>query len=638
MKIEDFFLEQGLLEKNLDVFEYRDSQFEMAKLIEKAIQQNEHAIIEAATGIGKSFAYLLPFILYSIKNNEPIVISTNTKSLQQQMIEKDLPFLQNIFHDKDLDFKFKIFYGSNNYLCQYKTEKFLLNSQNIFIKHEDKKYLSKYTSNHANSGIRYDLSITFNNQVWQNLNRDSDLCLRKHCPFYRDCFYYKNLNELSSTNVIVVNHHVFFANIGSGYQILPPMKKFVWDEAHNIENIAAKFLAHVISEKELSFLFNQLIAFPSRISEDDDKAKSIKVYMSKISDINKLFSAFFDYYKVNFKHNTRILEEKLPDDIIFYYDEFIKYIKSFFESYTDISEEIDREINLFFRKLLKLENNLKFFINHNDQNYVYWVEKTGRKKLCELKFTPINISEYLKKMVFDVYESCILTSATLSTNKNFNFIKSRLGLDCNIENIYESPFDFKKQVMLYINQNISNPNQCEEYIVDLKKDIIKLLNYHYGKAFILFTSYITLNSIRKLIEPEIDYNLLVQNDKQFDKLIEEFKNDLNSVLLGTLSFWEGVDVPVKALSLVVIKRLPFDMPDDPLISARVDYIKMNGGNPFMEYQLPNAIILLKQGFGRLIRNSKDKGMVAILDSRIVKKSYGKQFINSLPECEIITDL
>lgn len=638
IEIEDFFKEDGILQQNFDCFEYRPAQIEMGQLVKKAIDEKQHTLFEAGTGTGKSFAYLIPLILYSKDKKQSVVVSTNTKSLQQQMINKDLPFLKSILNKYDLDFSFKIFYGSGNYICKYKAERFLQSQKDLFTKQEMKEYLEKYVHNNHSSGIRYDMKYHFPASVWENINRDSDLCLRKTCTYYKDCFYYRNLKELYTTNIIVINHSLFFANVASGFQILPPFHIFVWDEAHNIEDVASKFLAHEINEKTLDFIFKQMTSLPGRIESNTESRKNYSDYIKSIKQIQKLFHVFFDYYRSHFKNNVRIKNESLPKDILDPYNNFLSKIKIFLKSFENHSEEIDLEIDVIYKRLKNIKDNLSFFLFHKDEDYVYWVEISGRRKRCTLKFTPINIAEYLNSKVFKLFDTAILTSATLSTNQNFDFIKSRLGLSSCIEMIFPSPFNFQRQVQLYMNKYIHKPDEYDLYLDDLNKEIQKLLRYNRGRAFVLFTSYQTLNQTRQNIENTLDYQLLSQNSQSFDKLIKEFKRDIHSVLMGTMSFWEGVDVPGEALSLVIITRLPFDVPDEPLISARIEYIRKHNGNPFIEYQLPNAIILLKQGFGRLIRNASDKGMVAILDSRILTKSYGQLFLRSLPECEVITEL
>ncbi len=634
--LKDFFKEDGLVAKNLEQFEYRDSQLEMAQLIDQGLENQKHILVEAGTGTGKSMAYLIPLIIHSILNKEKIIISTNTKSLQQQIIKKDLPFLKKIFNQGDMDFTFKILYGSNNYICLRKSNEFLIHTYfNFYLSHPDKEYLLEYIQDYKNSGIRFDLEINVETQIWYNLNRDSDLCLRKECSFFNDCFYYKHIKELVSTDIIVVNHHLFFAHIKSGYNILPKFKLFVWDEAHNIEDIASRFLAEVVSEVEINFILKKILSFKGESDWLDLEPKETLKINDEIKTIENYFNEFFQYMKDHFNTNKRIKEEKIPDEIINQFKHFIGFIQSYFKLLAQQTEEVATELDLLYKKLSQIHYNLEFFIKHNNEEYVYWVEKLGKKQMLELKYTPINIAQYLESKVFKMYQTGILTSATLSTNNNFDFLKSRLGITECIEKIFPSPFNFKKQVQLFMNRKIASPVEYKKYITDISTEIIKLLQITQGKAFILFTSYDALQQVKKNIENEITYRLLVQNDKPSHDLLQEFKEDIHSVLLGTLSFWEGVDVPGEALSMVVITRLPFDVPDDPLISARIEYIQKHKGNPFIEYQLPNAIILLRQGFGRLIRNSQDKGIVAILDSRIVNKSYGRLFLNSLPECDVM---
>ncbi|MDD5067564.1 MAG: helicase C-terminal domain-containing protein, partial [bacterium] len=585
----------------------------------------------------KSFAYLVPLILHSIKNGEKIVISTNTKSLQQQMTDKDLPFLKKMMNGQDQDFTFKVFYGSNNYICLKKTEEFLFgNHLGLYLKQKDRDRLVEYINHPASSGIRYDIKLDMDNQVWMNLNRDADLCLKKNCRFYNSCFYYKNVKEVFQTDIIVVNHHLFFANIRSGYSLLPRFNVFVWDEAHNVEDVASRFLADTVSETEVQFLLNQIMMLKESGGTGEGPGDNL-TSQHQIRELQNSFKEFFDHVRRNFKNNTRVRDQVLPNDILLRMESSLPVIRNYLKLFENMSDETDQELDLIYRKLLQIRDNLGFFLAHDDEEYVYWIEKTGRREYVELKHTPINIAGYLNTKVFSIYPTGILTSATLSTNNDFQFIKSRLGLKECRERIFPSPFNFRKQVRLYFNKDLALPAEEKGYIHDISREITRLLKITQGKAFILFTSYETLKQVKKKIEGEVEYKLLVQNEKPFPRLLAEFKKDINSVLMATMSFWEGVDVPGEALSSVIITRLPFDMPDDPIVSARIEYMKKHDANPFMEYQLPNAIILLKQGFGRLIRNSTDRGIVAILDSRIARKSYGRIFLNSLPECGMLEE-
>lgn len=635
MELYRIFSPEGLLAQNLPYFEFRQLQLDMAEAINTAINTTTHILAEAGTGTGKSFAYLVPLIFYSIKNNEPVVVSTNTKSLQQQMIYKDLPFLLKIFKKLSLKFSFKVFYGSNNYLCKNRREDFFKQGR---LEFGENKEIMEWIQN-TDTGIKTEFKIEIPENIWQQINRDPDLCLRKKCRFYDECFYYIHHKELYDTNIIVINHHLFFANVASEYKILPMFRVFVLDEAHNIEDVAAQFFAENVSEYEFYLLLNMFNSFVQGLSEAGVDFKIISEFNSYIKEIRNKGETFFNYIKGLFSDTTRIREEHIFDlNFIIELEKFFKYLKEFFKLKDILPEEQIEKIDLTLNKFSRFIDRLKFFIKHNNSEYVYWIEFYGARRFCNLKYTPLNIADILRAKVFQYYDCGILTSATLSTNKNFAFIKNRAGIDECIEKIYPSPFDYKRQVLLYINKEIPSPIDYENYIRKICKEINLILEATRGRAFILFTSYKTLMDVKEQISDNLEYRLLIQNEMPFHRIVEEFRNDINSVLFGTMSFWEGVDIPGESLSAVIITRLPFDVPDDPLISARIEKIKQDNGNPFYEYQLPNAAILLKQGFGRLIRNKQDRGVVAILDSRILNKSYGKYFLNSLPECRITSNI
>ncbi len=630
MELNDFFSQNGLLAKNFKNFELREFQLEMAQTVQEALTKKRHTLIEAGTGTGKSFAYLIPVILYSIEKNERVIISTSTKSLQQQMVYKDLPFLAKIFQSISLPFNFEIFYGSNNYLCLDKAYNFfsqsLLNFGNI-------EKLEKWVYN-TKSGLKFDIDFTLEQDIWHLLNRDSDICTRKRCKHFNQCFYYKALEKLYKTNIIVVNHHLFFANIASGSKILPPFTSLVLDEAHDIEDIATQFFAETVSEYEMHYLFNIIDSLSEYLTEMNMNINIIAEYKKQVRQATSEIEKFFSSMKKEFKDKTRITEKNNFDiEITYFLNQFIEQIDKSFQNKEALTEEAIDSIELIKNKLIKTNDTLKSWLLHSKTDeYVYWIEFYGKKRFCNLKFTPFDMSPLLKEQLFSFYDSAILTSATLTTNKNFDFIKSRIGIENPIEKIYPSPFDYKKQVLLYTNEKIPSPKNYNEYLKVLTDYIPDIIEATDGRAFILFTSYKTLMDVRDAIEEKIPYRLLVQNELPFNKIIEEFRNDINSVLMGTISFWQGVDIQGEALSAVIITRLPFDVPDDPIVEARIEKINSNNGRAFIEYQVPNAAMLLKQGFGRLIRHKEDKGVVAILDSRIVTSSYGSYFLNSLPEC------
>ncbi len=637
MKLLDFFKEDGLLKQYLPEFEYRKSQEEMAIAVNNAILNKSHILIEAGTGIGKSFAYLVPAILYSISVKKPVVVTTKTKALQLQMIKKDLPFLKKLFHKQNSEFKFEVLYGSNNYLCKFKLNEFLKEpNKELFVSDVLYNSLGTFLEDKNFSGLRQDINFKIPYDIWKKINRDNILCRRTKCPYYEECFYYKNIKRISTANILVVNHHLFFANISMGNKLLPKFAVFVFDEAHSFENVASDFLATSISENDINYLLSSLLDLlhVADINSTVGKEK----FTSAVRDFKKSLQVFFTYIRTNFKNNFRFKDEILNNDILHDFNEFIKLFNKNTHLFSGEEELIER-LNIVLANLVEIYVALKNFIEFRDKSNVFWVSFEQSKRFVNLKYVPVNISELLKTKIFEFFDTAVLTSATLSTNKNFKFIKSRIGLEKCDELILKSEFNYKEQVAIYVNKKIPIPRFYDKYVEILTDEIHKLVTLTSGRAFVLFTSYKTLKDVQKrLMKLKLPFTFLIQNEEPFWKLIEKFKKDISSILMGTLSFWEGVDVPGESLSSVIITRLPFEMPDDPITSARIEFIRSNNGNPFMQYQVPTATILLKQGFGRLIRNFTDKGIVAILDSRILTKSYGKIFLNSLPECTITDNL
>lgn len=632
MDLEKILSEEGVLSGNLKDYEFRPCQMDMALAVERSLCEKNHILIEAPTGTGKSFAYLVPLIFYSLKEKQIVLVSTYTKSLQQQMTEIDLPFLQNIFNKNGQPFSFGVFYGANNYLCRSRLDDFMSDGWLPFG-HEER--ILEWID-HTSTGLRMETDLDVPDHIWSRIHRDAEVCMRKKCRYFKDCFYYNELEKLSNVNIIVCNHHLLFAHIASHYSILPSFNVLTLDEAHQLENVAFRFFAVDVSEHDLYITINAIGGLLKEAEEN--KAQELKQHSEKIK---KQAEIFFNGLKARFTEATRIMRNSEP---YFSYDLYhqLETLWQFFRSWDkrrlSLEEDEVIKLELYIEKLSHYLQNLKIFLDHNRDDLYYWIEFQGIKQYCHLRFVPLDISSLIREYLFDHFSCAILTSATLSTDHNFEFIRSRLGLDRGSELILSSPFDYNKQMMLFIDPKVPSPLEYNNYLENISERIVLLLESTRGRAFVLFTSYRTLYEVKERIEDKIEYTVLAQNDKPSSFLLQDFKDDVHSVLFGTLSFWQGIDVRGEALSAVIITRLPFDVPEDPYVAARIERIEQAGGNPFLEFQLPNAAILLKQGFGRLIRGKNDRGVVAILDSRIARKQYGQHFMNSLPECPVTSSI
>ncbi len=607
----------------------------MANSIQSAITSSHNLIIEAGTGTGKSFAYLIPAINFAIENNTRVIISTYTKTLQHQMVSKDLPFLQSIYSSRGLGFTYTVMYGSANYLCIDKFKKFL-KSGKTFLFNNIENLISWVKS--TETGLKNELPFYIPYEIWNQINRDTILCTREHCEYKSDCFYYKAIEQAKKSQIIVLNHHLFFYNLLTDFSLIPDAPVVIFDEAHNLEDVAVKVFSLVLNEQDIKIFIRFLENFYASLV-DKHKVFSphlLRNFREKLEEFEREFTKFFLNIKLKFNTSTRVHDTSEFKNMANLTQSFKNFVHESFTVSENlfIDEKIISQIDKIKEKVDTFFTNSAFFIQQPAEDYVYWIEIDEKFKTVSLVSSPLIVKDIFQKKIFNHYTSVILTSATLTTEGNFEYIKSRLGIDEAEEQIYPSPFDFKTQATIYINPFLSSPLNYEKYIDELSDEIVKLLSISKGRGFVLFTSFKTLKEVKNRTENKINYRLLVQGENSIKNLLKIFKEEINSVLFGTLSFWEGVDIPGEALSIVIITRLPFEVPDDPITSGRIEFIKKNGGSPFIEYQLPHAILLLKQGFGRLIRNTSDKGVVAILDSRIVNKGYGKKFLNSLPECSI----
>lgn len=645
-KTVDALGQDGIISQRLQNYEFRPQQLQMAKAIAEAIEVGEHLIVEAGTGIGKSLAYLIPFIIYAVEGNKKVIVSTNTKTLQNQLYLKDLPFLKKSL---GMEFNYALCLGSENYLCLRR-----LNSEytyDLFDSDSQFKEMKRILewSCKTESGIESGLDFIPKTDVWDNLCRESDLCLGKKCPYKNDCFYKRAKRQQKSSHILITNHSLFFTNLASGGQVLPNFHSVVFDEAQTLEDVATSYLGLEVSNTKIRYLFDSiynprtkkglLIKFSSSGAKniikdiETDLAESRGAFDKFFCEISQVFGADSDSKRIRGKFAVFNYPEGPLKHLAHSLSEVLDYVNS---------DEDEALIKSYIKRCGNILIGLSFILNHTRDDYVYWIEILRRKKGVKYSLfaAPIEVTEELDRQLFSKIRPIILTSATLSTNNNFEFIKNRLGIKSSRELLLGSPFNYERNVLLYLPKGIVDPNdkfqifqkQALEYI----KRIIDIMK---GRIFILFTSYKMLNTIYEdLLLSYRNINLLRQGDKPRYELLSDFKKNENSVLLGTATFWQGVDVPGKSLECVIITKLPFSVPDDPVTEARMELIESRGRNPFLEYQVPQAITMFKQGFGRLIRTKSDRGIVAVLDPRIKTRYYGRSFISALPKCRHTFDI
>lgn len=628
-----FFGDQGFLSEALTGYELREEQLEMSQAIADALKTGKHLIVEAGTGVGKSLAYLIPVIHHVLsEEGRRAVVSTYTKALQRQLIEKELPFLkEHIFGD----LRFALCLGSENYLCLRRLEQ--AKTHGLFDSDETEAINSLLAwIRKTESGIRAEIDVPL--RLWQQVCREGDLCYGKECKKFEGCFYQKAKVIERRAHILVANHHLFFANVASGWKVIPPFDCVVFDEAHELEDVAADYLGTEVSNFKLKYLFDSILSSqgkglllrlkwlsPSSFSEVSVLVNSVRMKGETFFDrVSKVLS---DSSTLRIREKG-IIKNDLSDSLI----DLSIGLKMLEESARDEDEQ--KEIAALRMRSEALSLSLRLILEQELEDHVYWAGKDGRR--LSLVATPLDIATILKSQVFDAVSLAVLTSATLAVNKSFDYIKERLGLDEAGTLLLHSPFDYGSQAALYIPERIREPNS-EGYEEDLMRHIEGILGLTKGRTLVLFTSYNLLTRAYDTVRaPGVD--IFLQGDMESYRLVREFRKNRHSVLFGTYTFWQGIDIPGDDLQCVVITKLPFAVPDEPVVEARVEVLQRAGKNPFYQYQVPQAAILLKQGFGRLIRTKTDRGVVAILDPRIRTKGYGAQFLKSLPECKITASM
>ncbi len=649
--ISSVFNQSGSIASSMPNYEVRQEQIQMAKAVDKALFNSERLVVEAGTGVGKSFSYLVPVAQYVLENSLLAIISTNTISLQEQIIHKDIPFLEKAM---DKDFKAVLVKGRRNYLCLRRLNRSNLKQRDLFSDEYEMREFAKVVawSYRTEDGSLYDLNEEPDPKVWDMVSSDRESCPGKKCPHYKRCFFQAAREKIHNARILVVNHHLFFSNLviqDEQKNILPEYDVLVFDEAHSIENVATEHLGINLSNSGIRYLLDLLFNIKKQrgllLSIGDQDSMEWVELLRKMSD--SFFKEIKGYLEEKKPYgegdSLRIKEEGFVEDSL--KNPITKLIESLIDAKKNLnSKEDGLEIAPFIIKLNAIKNSLEIILNQGIEDYVYWVERSSNKRINKLSLNaaPINIGNILKDMLFSSPKPIIFTSATLSVdNGSFKYFKDRVGVDEAKELRLGSSFDYKNQVRMYIAQNMPQPNKITEYSQAVAEKVKRYIELTNGSAFVLFTSYSLMNIVYEELEEylnEKNFNVFRQGaGLGRSKMLSGFKKEASSILFGVDSFWQGIDVQGKTLSNVIITKLPFAVPDHPVIEARIEDIQKRGGDGFLEYNLPEAVLRFKQGFGRLIRSREDTGIIAILDSRIVNKSYGRSFLNSIPECEIIIE-
>jgi ATP-dependent DNA helicase DinG len=638
-QVENYLGQEGILSFNLEGFEFRRQQMDMAVAVEEAFGRANHLIVEAGTGTGKSLAYLIPAILWAVENNKRVVISTYTKTLQHQIINHDIPFLRDKL---GIEFRYALCMGNENYLSLRRLKR---SAQAGLFANSDEENQWEGIFNWAGeteTGFRSGLPFEVLPQVWEEVGRQKDLCLGKNCETHSSCFYFKARKKWFSAHLLIVNHHLFFANIANAGAVLPAFDAVVFDEAQNLEETATQFLGLEISNSSLIYFLDRLHnprtkrGLLTRIDHD-----SVPHLYKLVMAARQAADVFFKQLLEEYGNNNRVLRFYKPpalDNVLYVPLEILREALKSLEGGLG-SEEDKVDVSSASERCFEFNNALSAILNQHMRGYVYWLEIVPRKRFHRfvLRGVPIHVAEELHAQVFDKIDRIVMTSATLTTSKGFEFIKERIGYKPDEELSLEAPFDYNNQALLYIPDDLPEPgDDAEIYVKGIADRCRELVEACDGRTFILFTSYALLNQVYERLDG-LQFPLIRQGEMPAIQMIKKFKQE-PSVIFGTNSFWQGVDIPGDALQSVIITKLPFDVPKEPLTEARIEELRRQHIEPFKHYQIPRAIIQLKQGFGRLIRKKTDKGVVSILDSRMRRRGYGKQFIESLPPCRVVNQL
>ena len=622
---QQFFGEDGLLARVLPGYEERPSQRRLSEAVDRTLRGGGLLLAEAGTGTGKTLAYLLP----AVELGRRVVVSTGTKNLQEQLIDKDLPLLARAL---GRDLKVALMKGRANYLCLLRHRSF--GEAGSFKQlHEIPLYRAvEAWAPGTDTGDRAEVSdLPDTAMFWREIAASSENCIGQGCADFDACWITKMRQRALEADIVVVNHHLLCADLAvresSNYgQVIPPYDTVILDEAHLLEDVATQYFGVAVSSHRVEDVCRDV--------ERELKAAALdaREVRAEVEAVRHRADRFFGLLSRGEGQRlaagwmtSRHAEESKA----------LLLRLSGLKSAILATPERPEALNGLALRAAGLRDELHFVLEAEDEGHVYFVETRGRGVF--LKATPIDVSERLQELLFSQVRAAVLTSATLAVDGGFTYLRSRLGLAEAEELLLSSPFDFEEQAILYVPRHMPEP-QSPLFVERAADEVVGLLELSRGRAFVLFTSHANMNAVAALVAGRVEFPLLIQGEAPKAQLLDTFRQTPNAVLFATSSFWQGVDVVGDQLSCVIIDKLPFASPGDPVVSARIERLRSQGGNPFGEYQVPVAVLSLKQGLGRLIRSAADRGILAVLDSRIVEKSYGRRFLDSLPPARLVHDL
>lgn len=634
----------GLIASAHPNYEHREGQVRMAAAVASTFERGGVAVIEAGTGTGKTLAYLVP----AVAAGRRVIVSTATKNLQEQLFQKDIPFLQSVL---PRPFRAAYMKGRSNYLCLQKLKRVAETPVLENMEDVDRFEAIRRWAGETETGDRAELvDLPEYIPFWNAIDARSDTCLGQRCPEFDNCFITRMRREAEEADVVVVNHHLFFADFalrGDNYgQVLPDYTAVIFDEAHEIENVAATYFGCSISNYRIEDLVQDVARAEVR---DADAARELATIAARLvqradrffltlsagaaarraedgEQRNEITSALFVERGPDGQPVTAALGELYLT---------LHHTAGRLAATLAAVQDASPDVEALARRADQLQLDLDFVCAADDPSFVYWFERRGRGTF--LHATPIDVSEILEERLFERVEAAVLTSATLTTGGRFDYIRSRLGVAEAEELVVDSHFDYAQQALLYLPASMPDP-RGPDFAARAADEVVRIVNASRGRAFVLFTSIQQMRSVFDLAAPRIDFPAMMQGDATKAGLLERFRSTEGAVLFATSSFWQGIDVQGEALSCVIIVKLPFAVPSDPVVAARGRAVEERGGNAFYDYSVPEAVITLKQGAGRLIRSRTDTGVIAILDPRLRTKAYGRTFLQSLPPCPVTTRL